>query len=447
MMPDVHAKLSASGAHRWMACPPSANLEAMLPDKSSEFAEEGTFAHSLAELILRYNNNEISKRAYTTRLNRLKKDPLYSQEMQDYIADYAQLVWEQFNEAKATCPDAQILFEQRLDFSEYVPEGFGTGDVVIIADDALQVIDLKYGKGVGVSAKGNPQLRLYGLGAYLEHSLLYDITRIKATIIQPRLDSISTEELTAGELLVWAESEVKPKARLAMDGEGAFRVGEHCRFCKAFARCRAQKEYQMELAKYGFMDAELLDDSEIGDVLARVDALVKYAEAVKAYAFDQAVNHGVRFDGWKLVEGRSNRKYADEEKAAERLIGAGYQTHDIYKKPALLGVTDMTKLVGRKRFEELLSDAVMKPEGKPVLVPESDKRPELDTAEKAKEDFPDEDDILPDSEEPGLMEECLLEMMKYQEEHDGEIGSSSFWLARLRGKYPVETIKQAYINV
>ena len=161
-MPDVHAKLSASGAKRWMSCPPSAELESQFPDKSSEYAEEGTFAHSLAELILRYNNKELTKKTFTTRLNRLKKDHYYSPELQEYIEDYANLVWEQVNEAKVSCPDAQALFEQRLDFSEYVPKGFGTGDVVIIADDLVQVIDLKYGKGVGVSAEGNPQLRLYG---------------------------------------------------------------------------------------------------------------------------------------------------------------------------------------------------------------------------------------------------------------------------------------------
>ena len=265
-MPDVHAKLSASGASRWMACPPSADLEEQFPDKESEFAVEGTLAHSLAEQILRYNNGEMTKKAFNTRLNKLKKDPQYDQEMQEYIEDYAQMVWEIFNESKVACPDAQILFEQRLDFSDYVPDGFGTGDVVIIADDLVQVIDLKYGKGVGVSAIDNPQLRLYGLGAYLEHSLLYDIQRIKMTIIQPRLDNISTEEITVDELLAWAEKEVRPKAQMAMNGEGDFCVGDHCRFCKAFAVCRAQKEHQMELAKYDFAEADLLEDSEIGDV-------------------------------------------------------------------------------------------------------------------------------------------------------------------------------------
>lgn len=386
-MPDVHAKLSASGAHRWMACTPSANLEGQFPDKTSEFAEEGTLAHSLAELILRYNNNELTKKTFSTRLNKLKQDPLYNQEMQEYIEDYTRMVWEQFNEAKASCPDAQALFEQRLDFSDYVPDGFGTGDVVIIADDLVQVIDLKYGKGIGVSATGNPQLKLYGLGAYLEHSMLYDIRRIKMTIIQPRLDNISTEELTAEELLDWAETKVKPKARMAMDGEGDFCVGDHCRFCKAFAVCRAQKDYQMELAKYDFVDAKLLENSEIGEVLSRMDALVKWAEAIKDYAFDQALNHGVQFAGWKLVEGRSTRTYVDETRVRDALVTAGYTNDEIFKKPELLGITAMEKLVGKKKFIDLLSELVDKPKGKPALVPETDKRPPLDTVEKMKEDF------------------------------------------------------------
>lgn len=387
-MPEVHAKLSASGAARWMNCPPSVELESQFPDKSSEYAEEGTLAHSLAELILRYNNNEMTKKTFTTRFNKLKQNPLYNQEMQDYIEEYTGKIWELANSTKAACPDAQILFEQRLDFSDYVPEGFGTGDVVLIADDMVQVIDLKYGKGVGVSAESNPQLRLYGLGAYLEHSLLYDIRRVRMTIIQPRLDNLSTEELSVEDLLTWAEQEVRPKAMLAMNGEGEFCVGAHCRFCKAFAICRAQKDHQMELAKYEFAGGELLDETEIGDVLSRVDELTKWAEAIKAYALDQAVNEGVHYDGWKLVEGRSNRKYIDEGQAAMALIGAGYQ--DIYKPKELLGITAMEKLVGKKKFAELLAGQVEKPEGKPVLVPESDKRPPLNTLEKVKSEFEEE---------------------------------------------------------
>lgn len=384
-MPDEHAKLSASGAKRWMNCPPSANLETRFPDKTSEFAEEGTLAHNLAELVLRYNNNEITKKTYSTRLNKLKKDQKYNQEMQDYIEDYAQMVWELFNEARVSCPDAQVYFEQRYDLSEYIPESFGTADVTIIADDLIQVIDLKYGKGVGISAVDNPQLRLYGLGAYLEHSMLYDIQRIKTTIIQPRLENISTEELTVDALLDWAEKKVKPRAKMAMNGEGGLSVGDHCRFCKAFAICRAQKEHKMELAKYDFAEAELLENSEIGDILSRVEELVKWAEAIKNYAFDQALNHGVHFEGWKLVEGRSNRKYTDEIQVAAALQKAGY--HEIWKPQELQGITAMERLIGKKKFTELLSEMVIKPEGKPVLVPESDKRPELDTLEKIKDEF------------------------------------------------------------
>lgn len=389
-MPDVHAKLSASGAHRWMACTPSANLEAQFPDKGSEYAEEGTFAHSMAELILRYNNNEITKKTFSTRLNRLKADPHYSKEMEDYIGDYANRVWEMFNEAKASCPDAEIRFEQRLDFSDYVPEGFGTGDVVIIADDLLQVIDLKYGKGVGVSAEENPQIRLYGIGAYLEYSMLYDIRRVRMTIIQPRLENISTEELTAEELLAWAEDTVKPLAQKAAAGEGDFCVGEHCRFCKARATCRARAEHNLELAKLEFEKPELLEDSEIGTVLRQADELAAWVKDVTDWAFDQALNHGKKWDGWKLVEGTSRRKYADQMKAMEALKEAGYKEEQILKEPELIGLTEMTKLVGKKNFDLILKGLVIKPEGKPTLVPESDKRPELNSAKQAQDDFKNE---------------------------------------------------------
>lgn len=253
-MPDTHALLGPSGAKRWMSCPPSARLEEQFPDSSSEYADEGTLAHSLAETILRYNNGEISKKAFSTRFNKIKADPQYNKEMQDYIEDYTQRVWEIASEMKASCPDALILFEQKLDFSEYVPDGFGRGDVVIVADDLVNVIDLKYGKGVGVSAEENPQLRLYGLGAYLEHSMLYDIRRIRMTIIQPRLENISTEELTAEELLTWVETEVRPKAALAYAGEGDFKVGDHCQFCKARKTCRARADHNLELTKFEFAD-------------------------------------------------------------------------------------------------------------------------------------------------------------------------------------------------
>lgn len=385
-MPGKHARLSASGAKRWMSCPPSVRLEEQFPDKGSEYAAEGTFAHSLAELFLRYNNNEISKKAFTTRFNKMKTDPFYNEEMQQHIEDYTGFIWETFSRIKRDCPDAMMLFEQRLDFSEYVPEGFGTGDVVIIADDTVEVIDLKYGKGVGVSAEENPQLRLYGIGAYLEHSMLYDIQKIRMTIVQPRLENISTEELTADELLAWGENEVKPRATLAVAGEGDFCVGDHCQFCKAKKTCRARAEKNLELARFEFTSPELLTDEEIGEILKKAENLVSWAKDVSDYAYEEALK-GKHFDGWKLVEGRSNRKYTDEAAIKECLLKEGYPEEEIMKPQELKGISVMEALLGKKKFASLLSGFVMKPEGKPVLVKESDKRPELSSIASAQNDF------------------------------------------------------------
>ncbi len=388
-MPDVHSLLSASGAARWVACPPSARLESQFTeDQESTYAAEGTLAHAIAEQLLRYNNGEISKKALTGRLNKLKADPLYNDEMLDYIAEYANRVWEIVNEVKASCPDALVLFEQRLDFSEYVPGGFGTGDVVIVADDMVNVIDLKYGKGVGVSAEANPQLRLYGIGAYLEHSMLYDIRRVKMTIIQPRLENTSIEELTVEELLEWAEGTIQPRAALAYAGEGEFQVGDHCRFCRARRTCRARADYNLELTKLEFEDPALLSDEEISEVLRRSDELAHWVKDITEYALTQALM-GVKFTGWKLVEGTSRRKYLDPEKVEAVLTEAGYSLEQIRKPVELIGITDMTKLIGKKNFEDLLSGLLIKPEGKPTLVPETDKRPELNTAASAKADFDD----------------------------------------------------------
>lgn len=435
-MPDVHARLSASGAKRWLACPPSVTLEAQFADESSEFAAEGTFAHSLAELILRYNNGEISKPAFTRRFNKLKEDQYYSKELQDYIEDYVQRIWEIVNETKSQCPDAQVLFEQRLDFSEYVPEGFGTGDVVIVADEMVNIIDLKYGKGVGVSAEDNPQLRLYGLGAYLEHSILYDIQKVKMTIIQPRLENISTEEISVEALLEWAEA-VKPRAEMAMKGEGDFLVGDHCRFCKARKTCRARAEQNLELAKYEFADPSLLTPEEIGDILGRSDELAHWVKDITDYALEEALK-GTKFTGWKLVEGMSKRKYGDPDKVIHILTNAGYKTDDVQKPAEPKGLTDMTKLLGKKIFEELLSGLVIKPEGKPTLVPLSDKRPELSTADSAKADFSD-DEVSED------YEECLSSLMIL--EAIPPHNPVSHYIETMGNKFSEAVIRKAYKRV
>lgn len=379
-----HALLSASGAKRWMECPPSARLEEPYPDSTSEYAKEGTAAHTYAELKLgriigTVKNKEVK--------NFEKNNEYYSKSMTDYIETYTDLVMEKHAEAQTRSKDAILMLEQRLDFSRWVPEGFGTGDTVIISDGILEVIDLKYGKGVQVEAQNNPQLRLYGLGAWNIFRYLYDIKKVRTTICQPRLDNISTEELEVKELLEWAETQVEPKAKLAWDGNGEFKAGEHCRFCRARSTCRARAEANTELAKYDFKPAPELTKEEIADILAKIDELTSWAKDVKDHALEQAEKHGVKWPGWKLVEGRSKRTYTDEDKIAETLKKKRYRIKDIYKPKQLIGITAMQKLLGKKKMQELIGDYIVKPAGKPTLVPEDDKRPELSTADNAAEDF------------------------------------------------------------
>lgn len=387
-MPDTHARISASSAERWMICPPSVRLSEQFEDTTSDYAEEGTFAHSLAELIITYNLGKIKKAAFTKQLNALKENEYYNQELFDYVEEYTQQVFEFVNEAKAACKDPVVMTEQKLDFSTYVPEGFGTGDVVIVADDFIHIIDLKYGKGIGVSAVDNPQLRLYGLGAIEAYSMLYDFDRVKRTIIQPRLENVSTEESSVEELEAWGREEVIPRAELAENGGGEFAPGGHCRFCKARKTCRARTEANLALARMEFRDPELLGDGEIGEILRQAEQLVSWAGDVSEYALGEALK-GKKFDGWKLVEGRSNRKYTDEVKVADTLKQSGYEEKTLYEKK-LYGITKMETLVGKKQFTELLSGLIIKPQGKPVLVSESDKRPELNATDSAKDDFKEE---------------------------------------------------------
>lgn len=387
-MPDVHSRLGASSSHRWMNCPGSVKLCEAVPDKSSSYAEEGTLAHSLAELIINYNLGRIKKTEFNKGMKKIQGGQYYSQEMQDYIKDYTEKVWELMNAAKSISKDAVLLTEQRLDFSDWVPDGFGTGDVVIVYDRVIHIIDLKYGKGVGVSAEENPQLMLYGLGALSSYDMLYDIEKVILTIIQPRLDSISTYETTAAELLEWGEKKVRPAAEETLKDDAKCVAGEWCRFCKVKAVCRARKDAMAELAKMEFSDPRLLDDYEIGEVLRLADQLTAWAGDVKEYAQEEA-EKGKKWDGWKLVEGRSNRKYSNEAKVAETLKEAGYDEALLYEKK-LYGITAMEKIVGKKPLAELCGSLIIKPPGKPVLVPESDKRPEINSADSAKKDFEEE---------------------------------------------------------
>lgn len=387
-MPDVHSRLGASSSHRWMNCPGSVKLCEAVLDKGSSYAEEGTLAHSLAELIINYNLGRIKKAEFNKGMKKIQGSQYYSQEMQDYIKDYTEKVWELMNAAKSISKDAELRTEQRLDFSDWVPNGFGTGDVVIVYDRVIHIIDLKYGKGVGVSAEENSQLMLYGLGALSSYDMLYDIEKVILTIIQPRLDSISTYEITAAELLEWGEKKVRPAAEETLKDDAKCIAGEWCRFCKVKAVCRARKDAMTELAKMEFSDPRLLEEYEIGEVLRLADQLTAWAGDVKDYAQEEA-EKGKKWDGWKLVEGRSNRKYSNEAKVAETLKEAGYDEALLYERK-LYGITAMEKIVGKKPLAELCGSLIIKPPGKPVLVPESDKRPEINSADSAKKDFEEE---------------------------------------------------------
>lgn len=368
-----HAFLSASSSHRWLACPPSALLCAKEADQSSAYAKQGSDAHELCEYLL---------------LKALGHDPpdptenldYYDAEMLSCAEGYRDFVMEQVEEARKLSADPLICVEQRLDYSRWVENGFGTGDCVIVADDLLHVIDYKYGLGVLVSASGedgtgNSQLKCYALGALDTFGDLYDIRRIKLSIYQPRRENVDTFEMKVEDLLRWADDILSPIAKLAFTGDGEFCAGDHCVFCKVKATCRARADYNMKLAKYEFEKPAMLNDEEIASILPMIDSLVSWATDIKEFALQQALS-GTVYEGYKIVEGRSNRKYSDETAVARIVQEAGY---DPFEKK-LLGVTAMQRQLGKKRFQELLGGLLYKPPGKPVLVPTSDSRPEMNTA-------------------------------------------------------------------
>ena len=382
-----HALLSASGAQRWLSCPPSARLEEAVEEQSSEYAKEGSFAHELAELYLAQDLGLTEKSEFNKRLKELRQNPFYSEELDTYVKVYMDFAIEKINEARARTRDAVVLLEMKLDYSTWVPEGFGTGDLVLVTDDVLEVIDFKYGRGIQVGAEDNPQMRLYALGALSQFGCLYEVNTVRMTIVQPRLDSISTDEMAVEELVDWGEKMVKPIADLAFKGEGEFKAGGHCRFCRVRATCRARAEMNMKLACYDFKEPPLLTDEEIVEVLDAADEYMKWISDLQGYALDQAVNNGKKWPGYKLVEGRSYRRYKDQGKVAEALIAAGYKEDEIYEK-VLLGITKMERAVGRKEFNELLVGLIEKPPGKAKLAPESDKRPAVKST--AEIDFKEE---------------------------------------------------------
>lgn len=374
MPPSKHAILSASSSYRWLNCNPSARLEQEFADHETDAAAEGTAAHALCEHKLRK----------ALKMRSQKPISAYDcDEMDAYTDGYVEFVLEQLNEAKQNCSDPLVLIEQKLDFSCYVPDGFGTGDCLIVADKLLYIIDFKYGQGILVEAEQNPQMMLYALGALRLFDSLFDIESVSMTIYQPRRENVSTWTISVSELMNWAENTLKPKAELAYKGGGEYTPGNWCQLCKAAVKCRARAEEKLQLAKYEFAQPPLLSDEEIEEILGKLDDLTKWANEIAAYAQDAAVNHGKAWHGFKLVESRTNRKYADETAVIEAANAAGYQ--DIFKK-SLISITEMERLMGKKTFSEILGGLVIKPQGKPTLVPVSDRRPAI-TSTGAEHDF------------------------------------------------------------
>ena len=342
-----HAVLSASSSERWLNCPPSARLCEAYEDKGSDYAAEGTDAHALCEFRLKQvlgipADNPIENLSW------------YNEEMEDCAAGYAAYVSELLETAKQTCADPVVMIEQRVDFSRWVKEGFGTADCIVIADGVLNICDYKNGQGCLVLADRNPQMMLYALGALEIFDGIYDIDTVRMTIYQPRKSNISVYEMDKADLYEWANSELTQKAQLAYEGQGSFSCGEWCRFCKAKAECRERAEANLALARYEFQTPALLADEEIADILGKVDALTAWASDVKEYALQQAIS-GTAFPGWKLVEGRSNRRYTSEAAVAAAVEGAGF---DPYERK-VLGITAMQKLLGKSRFEELLTPCLL----------------------------------------------------------------------------------------
>ena len=366
-----HALLSASGAYRWLSCPGSARLEDKFEDEPSVYAAEGTLAHEIAELkIIKHFTTYLRPSEFKKRINELKKNELYSTEMDRYTNEYRDYINDIYLSFESK---PFFLAEQKVDFSSYVPEGFGTVDCTLVGDKVIHIFDLKYGKGVPVTAEKNPQGMLYALGTYLEQSAIDEIEKIVIHIIQPRIKNTSSFEITSEKLLEWAES-IKGIAQKAYEGSNEFHVGEHCGFCKANGNCRKQAEKYMNIE---VIDPALLTDEEIGEGLAKVKELSKWAKKFEDYALVRAQNGG-NVKGWKLVAGRGgNRTFTDKAVAAQLLEEVGLDREEIYKTE-LISVTAAEKLLGEETLYKIAGNYIQKPEGKPTLATLDDKRPALE---------------------------------------------------------------------
>ena len=386
-----HSVFSASSAERWIHCPGSIHMASLFPgDTSSPAAEEGTLAHELAAMRIQEMQPATVKALLEKQIEEFyanHTDMAGSYDGMNRILDpYVDYVSREYQEALAADPAAVLLTEQYVDFSDIVPGGFGTSDVVIIGGGRVTVIDLKYGKGVPVSAVNNPQIRLYAIGAINAYDLVYDFDRVKMVIYQPRLDSVTEEEMPVDDLRQWAEDVVRPAARAASSDNPPYCPGDWCasHFCPGAGACKARADYMLALERHAGTDPALLTDEELADILGRLEPLQKWAKAIGNYALGE-IQTGHAIPGWKIVEGKSNRVFSDEDQVVAAAVKAGYDRALLYKS-SLIGITDMEKLMGKKQFKEVLGGLVVKPAGAPKLAPEGDARPAFNSA---KADFDD----------------------------------------------------------
>jgi len=382
MSAEKHALLSASSSHKWLHCTPSARLEETLPETTSQYAEEGRLAHEIAELKLRKAFIEpMGPRTFNAKLKKLQAKDLYQDEMlkhTDTYLDYVSRIVLGFKSPP------YVAIEKHLDYSKYAPEGFGTGDCIIISGNTLYTIDFKYGKGVPVSAEQNTQMMLYALGAYSEYSFLYPITTVKMAIVQPRLDTISEWEISVEALLTWGEH-IKPIAQKAFDGAGEFVPGEWCRFCRAKSTCRARCETYTALEDFGKAKPPFITNEEVGQILQRARELAAWVKDLEEYALNTCLN-GEEIPGWKAVHGRGNRAFIDTDAAFKVLMDAGYDEAILYERKPL-SPAKIEELIGKKDYKELLANYVETLPGKPTLVPITDKREAITNRPSAAEDF------------------------------------------------------------
>lgn len=388
-MPTQHALLNPSASHRWLVCTPSARLHAKLNERlgetESSFAREGTLAHALAELKLRRENGEINQFRFDAEKKLLGDIPAEMEKATDYYAD---IVLERLFAARKVCPDAQLFVEQRLDMSRWVPQCFGTSDAVIVSDQTLEVLDFKYGKGVPVDAVGNPQARLYALGAINAFGDLYGFKHVRETIIQPRLDSVTEETLSKGDLLIWGDT-IVDAAQQAWRGEGKFVPGEHCRFCAAKAICAARASQAMRIFENGFDSPDVIPEENIAGILKVADLAEAWLHDIRGYAYQQALK-GEKLDGFKLVRGRApKRTWVNEDAVVDQMARAGYAKEQYTEEPKLMSVAALEKSIGKTAFKALLGGLTQQGDAQLILVPESDKREEYSSADMSFADLAD----------------------------------------------------------